>query len=73
MRNPLLLFVLFLLPTLSFAQVSVTELKDTCSVYGKVAKTPATEINTRDAASSGFLHGLLQRFHVGSSGKRDRA
>ncbi len=61
MKN-LLLLALLLLPTLSFPQVTVTELKDSCSVYVKVAKTPLTEVNARDAASSGLCMGYFKGF-----------
>src|ERR1019366_1552670 len=58
----LLLFGLLLLPTLSFSQVSVTELSDSCGVYVKVAKTPVAELNARDAARSGLCMGYFKGF-----------
>jgi hypothetical protein len=61
MRQPLLL-ALLLLPTLSFSQVSVPELKDSCAVYAKFAKTPVAQLSARDAASSGLCMGYFKGF-----------
>lgn len=58
----LLPLAFLLLPTLSFSQVSVTELRDSCSVLVKFAKTPVAELSARDAASSGLCMGYFKGF-----------
>lgn len=58
----LLLLAFLLLPTLSFSQISATELRDSCSVLVKFAKTPVDELSARDAATSGLCMGYFKGF-----------
>jgi hypothetical protein len=62
LMRKLLPLAFLLLPTLSFSQASVTELRDSCTVYVKVAHTPLAELSARDAASSGLCMGYFKGF-----------